>query len=102
MNNWILMIKDGEEKFVAPGNMGNHERAGWVVASPPASPPAPLQNEIRDLERGNMAVIAPIEAPVVLHEIAVELPVKAPKAPKAPKVLKAAAPKITKPTRKAK
>lgn len=27
---WVEMIKDGETKLVHPGNVENHERAGWV------------------------------------------------------------------------
>lgn len=35
--NWVIMTKGTEEKFVHPGNVENHERAGWVRKEPPAA-----------------------------------------------------------------
>ncbi len=32
---WVWMVKGGEEKLVHPGNVENHERAGWTVKYPP-------------------------------------------------------------------
>lgn len=63
MSDCILMVKDGEQKPVHPGNVANHLRAGWQLAEAPASEEtaSPTAEEIAAVEDETDAAPEPVD-----------------------------------------
>jgi hypothetical protein len=53
---WILMVKGDEQKLVHPGNVDNHERAGWAVADASAAKQA--QATVQEVEQAIDTLVA--------------------------------------------
>jgi hypothetical protein len=47
--NWVVMVKGDQEKSVHPGNVENHERAGWVRKEPAAAVEADMNPAYQSL-----------------------------------------------------
>jgi len=63
---WVLMVKDGEEKLVHPGNVESHENAGWTRKYAPAEPTgeqsgAPSKTTSLSLPELTDAILADVE-----------------------------------------
>lgn len=99
MNEWILMVKDGEEKLVHPGNVDNHERFGWKYVQSPATEPeeeVPAEEPVEPIESIEPAA-EPSEESIPeesAEPIAEEIPAEEPVEPKADEIF------VTRPARR--